>query len=399
MKKPFVKRLASTILVLLMVLTYSGAILSQSSDVFGVTQSDLNNAKDDRDDTQKQLDETKKQIDELKNSSQDTQSYIDQLDAKVSELDGSIYETNAKISQLETEIGETEEKLSAAEENADQQYEAMKLRIQFMYEYNSENYISILLSSSSMGDLLNKAEYISKISEYDRKMLVEYEENIKFIANAKEQLVNDRDEMQAMKDDLEEKRQAVAYAQQTKIAQLQKLNTQLASAKDKEDKLHTDLAEQESSIKAMEEQMRQQEEEKPGSVGGGGTGQFVWPTISHRITSPYGDGEDRSSPHQGLDIGAVTPGVGGDPIYAADSGTVTISTFSSSAGNWIWVYHGNNLYTVYMHCSSRLVSEGDKVTKGQTIGLMGTTGNSTGVHLHFGVRLNGVYVNPNSYLY
>ena len=123
----------------------------------------------------------------------------------------------------------------------------------------------------------------------------------------------------------------------------------------------------------------------------------MWPTVSRRITSDYGDTEDRSSGHKGIDIGATTPGVSGDAIYAAASGTVTLATYSSSAGNWIWIYHGNGLYTVYMHCSALLVSVGDTVSQGQTIARMGSTGNSTGAHLHFGVRLNGSYVNPWNY--
>ena len=125
---------------------------------------------------------------------------------------------------------------------------------------------------------------------------------------------------------------------------------------------------------------------------------FIWPTVSKRITSPFGDTEDRSSPHKGLDIGAVSVGVAGDPIYASASGTVIIAKYSATAGNYITIDHGNGFSTVYMHCSALKVSVGDTVTQGQTIGLMGTTGNSYGVHLHFAMIKNGTYVNPQSYL-
>ena len=125
---------------------------------------------------------------------------------------------------------------------------------------------------------------------------------------------------------------------------------------------------------------------------------FIWPTVSKRITSPFGDTEDRSSPHKGLDIGAVSVGVAGDPIYAPASGTVIIAKYSATAGNYITIDHGNGFSTVYMHCSALKVSVGDTVTQGQTIGLMGTTGNSNGVHLHFAMIKNGTYVNPQSYL-
>jgi murein DD-endopeptidase MepM/ murein hydrolase activator NlpD len=125
---------------------------------------------------------------------------------------------------------------------------------------------------------------------------------------------------------------------------------------------------------------------------------FIWPTTSKRITSPFGDTEDRSSPHKGMDIGAVKAGVSGDPIYAAASGTVLIAKFSSSAGNYITIDHGNGLSTVYMHCSTLYVSAGQTVTQGQTIALMGATGSAQGVHLHFAVIKGGQYVNPSNYL-
>lgn len=99
-----------------------------------------------------------------------------------------------------------------------------------------------------------------------------------------------------------------------------------------------------------------------------------------------------------MDIGARTPGVSGDPIYAVDNGVVAVAESNQSAGNWIWISHGNGLYSVYMHNSKLLVSVGQTVNKGDTIALMGTTGQSNGVHLHIAARLNGTYVNPWTYL-
>ncbi len=123
-----------------------------------------------------------------------------------------------------------------------------------------------------------------------------------------------------------------------------------------------------------------------------------WTQSSGRITSGFGGRtsptEGASSNHQGIDIGASS----GSDIIAAADGTVTISTYSYSAGNYVMINHGGGVSTVYMHCSKLLVSAGETVKKGQVIAKVGSTGYSTGPHLHFGVRLNGSYVNPSKYV-
>ena len=128
-------------------------------------------------------------------------------------------------------------------------------------------------------------------------------------------------------------------------------------------------------------------------------GALSWPLkVSGRISSKFGH---RSSPtagastyHKGLDIAVPS----GTPILAAAAGKVVTAHYSSSAGNYIMIAHGNRLYTVYMHCSRLAVKEGDSVVQGQTIGYAGSTGISTGSHLHFGVSKNGSYVNPLNYV-
>ena len=130
-----------------------------------------------------------------------------------------------------------------------------------------------------------------------------------------------------------------------------------------------------------------------------GSSSLRWPCpASGRITSGYGKRKSPtaggSSNHKGIDISAST----GSSIVAAAGGTVSIATYSYSAGNYVVVNHGNGLSTVYMHCSQLLVSAGDTVKAGQTIAKVGSTGYSTGSHLHFAVRKNGSYVNPSSYV-
>ena len=331
----------------------------------------------------------------------------------MSTVNRSLNEVSGQIEQIETEITETEEKLAEAEDDVDEQYDAMKLRIQYMYEHNDETYFALLLNSESMGDMLNKAEYITKISDYDRKMLEKFNDTVNFITDAKIKLEQDRETLVAKQDELQDKKSSLELLEETKQNEMAALKKNTQQQKDYQEKIEADMKAQDNLIASIEAKIKAEEEanknnnsnnggsNNSGSNGGSTKydgGAFKWPTVSTRITSPYGDTEGRTSPHQGIDIGAVVRGVSGDPIYAAADGKVVISQFSSSAGNYIMIYHGNGLYTRYLHASSLLVSVGTYVTKGQTIALMGTTGNSDGVHLHFDVRLNGSVVNPWNYL-
>ncbi|MBO5459670.1 MAG: peptidoglycan DD-metalloendopeptidase family protein [Lachnospira sp.] len=416
MRKMRIKRVISTILIVLLVVTCGGVTADNGIGimVYGDTTTDINNAKDKKDEISSKLEDTKKDLEELQQQSEDTRAYIQKLDGKMTALDNSLYELNGKIEDMQLQIEDAEVKLEEAEIDADLQYEAMKLRIKFMYERSDDSYLEILLSSSSLADMLNKADYIAKISQYDREKLAEYQQTIQYIAQTKQELERDYLELDEMKLSLEEQKESLAYVQKEKEKELAVLKQQTDKAAETKAQLEKELEQQENEIlnlvakKAAEEEAARREQEannsnngngsSNGSSGGVSESGFIWPTISKRITSRFGDTENRTSPHRGLDIGAVKPGVSGDPIYAAASGTVVISTYSASAGNYITINHGNGMSTVYMHCTVLKVSVGQQVTQGQTIGLMGTTGNSTGVHLHFAVIKGGQYVNPLLYL-
>lgn len=123
-----------------------------------------------------------------------------------------------------------------------------------------------------------------------------------------------------------------------------------------------------------------------------------WPTVSNTITSAYGDTEDRNKPHKGVDVAPLSHGTAGDPVYAAADGIIKIAQWNNeTAGNYVAITHEGGLYTRYLHMCDITVSEGDTVKRGQIIGHMGTTGDSTGVHLHFDFSFNGTYINPMAY--
>lgn len=395
MRRALAKRLIPLLIVLVLVIPYFAV---SYYDVYGDDKQNLNDANSKKKDLQSQYEQTEKIIEDLKAQNDDMIAYIAQLDAQMSSVDGELNEVNEQVEQIEAEIADTEEKLAQAEIEAEEQYSSMKLRIQFMYEHNDETYFALLMNSHSMGDMLNKAEYITKISQYDREMLEKYNATVTYITVAKAQLETDRETLVTKQEELEDKRASLSLLESTKKSEMASLQKNKQQQEDYKAKIEADIKAQDEYIAKIEAEIKAKENSGSANVVKYDGGKFKWPTESTRITSPYGDTEGRSSPHKGIDIGALNRGVAGDAIYAAYDGDVVIATFSSSAGNYIMINHGGGLYTRYLHASKLLVSAGTHVTKGQKIALMGTTGDSDGVHLHFDVRYNGSYVSPWNYL-
>ena len=220
-----------------------------------------------------------------------------------------------------------------------------------------------------------------------------------------------------MQEQTKAKQESVRTLRAQKNKEMQNYASQIDTAQGQVDQYNADLSAQENKIKAIEAEMKRREEEarKKAEAAGKkvsatdkaasynvaslGNISFKWPCpSSSRISSGFGGRtsptKGASSNHQGIDIPAST----GAAITAAASGTVVVSTYSYSAGNYIMISHGGGVYTVYMHCSQLLASEGQTVKQGQTIAKVGSTGYSTGSHLHFGIRSGGRYVNPQSYV-
>lgn len=353
----------------------------------------------------KRAEETLKNLEALKG---DAVRYVAELDVTLEALGEELSKLSEDIGAKEAQIEKTQAELSDAEETAEEQYESMKLRIKYMYEKGDSTYVDLLMEAKSLSELMNKAEYISKISEYDREKLDEYEETTKQIAQAKETLETEREELLNLQAQTEAKQNSVEELMAAKQAEIKSMESKILVAENEVSEYEKDLKEQEASIKAIEAELKRQEEEakKKAETSGKtyktqsiGDIKFIWPCpASSRITSKFGSRTSptagASSNHKGIDIGAST----GSDIIAAAAGEVVISTYSYSAGNYVMINHGGGVYTVYMHASKLLCKVGDTVKQGQVIAKVGSTGYSTGPHLHFGVRLNGTYVDPSQYV-
>lgn len=352
------------------------------------------------DDIKKDISDTKKKISDLKSSKSDLETYISKLDQEANALESKIAELNKEIEAKKEEITAAEEELGEAQATAAQQYEDMKKRIQYLYENGNPSFLEILLTSENMADFLNKSSYAEQMTAYDRSMLEEYIAQKKAVEEKKAQLESEKEELDAMAEAAAEQKKTVDSMIATKTAQIESYQAQIDSENSNAEEYQADLAKQQKLLEQIEQQIataaaaNAQEND-----GDGGASGFVWPCpSSRRITSGFGNRAQptagASTNHKGIDIGASY----GAAIVAAAAGRVTTAAYSSSAGNYIVISHGDGLSTVYMHCSSLSVSAGQSVTAGQTIAAVGSTGYSTGNHLHFGVIKNGSYVNPTAYV-
>lgn len=353
----------------------------------------------------KKVEATLKSLESLKS---DAAAYVKRLDAELDAVGDELDRLKEEIAGKEAAIAQTQLELEEARRVEADQYASMKLRIKYMYERGETSFLDQILQSENLVQMLNRAEYIQQISQYDRGQLDAYEENRHQIETYEIQLKEEHETLLGLKEETEAKQTSVETLLAKKNQELKNFEAQIDKAEDQVSAYERDIKAQEDKVKKLEAEIRRKEEEarKAAEAAGKqyktttlGNINFKWPCPdSSRITSSFGSREQptegASTNHKGIDIGAPT----GTAIVAAAEGTVVISTYSYSAGNYIMLNHGGGVYTVYMHCSKLLVSEGAKVKQGQTIAKVGSTGYSTGPHLHFGIRSNGQYVNPLNYV-
>lgn len=358
----------------------------------------LSEAEKEKEELEKQLSDAKKLISNLKESKGDVEDKVAELNNQLLDISSRITSLENQLTDKSNEITAAKEELEEAKADAQKQYEDMKVRIQYMYENSQTSYAEVFLSSGSVSEFLNSAEYIAQIQSYDRQKLDDFEATVEEITEMEAQLEQDYEDLEVMKATVEEEKKSVA-------ALMNEKETELAGIKDDISDAQSEAAYFEAEIQAQEEliaEIKRIEAEKAaaGEVDNPYSGgAFTWPCPSStRITSDYGPRTSptagASSNHKGIDIGASY----GAAIVAAADGKVKAATYSSTAGNYVMIDHGGGLYTVYMHASSLNVSVGQTVSAGDTIAYVGSTGISTGNHLHFGVSLNGSYVSPWSYL-
>lgn len=362
----------------------------------------VDSAKEEKKTMQKGLDAAKQMLEDLESMKSSVESHMEKLGTELTTVTAELEELQKKLQDKIQEIENTKTEIAKAKAVEEKQYEDMKVRIKYMYEQGNTQYAALILEAESIADFLNKADYVSSISEYDREMLEKYEKTREEIEELEARLVVEQQELEVQEKETKDKVDAIEVLVDAKEAELQTVKGQIASKEELIAEYEADIEEQNRVIGELEAAAKKAEEEA--AQAGTSTqkydgGIFAWPCPAYtRISSPFGY---RMHPtlgvtkfHNGVDLAAPA----GSAILAAYNGTVISAAYNNSMGNYVMINHGDGIYTIYMHASALYVSAGQKVNKGDTIAAVGTTGRSTGNHLHFSVRVNGEYVDPMGYI-
>ncbi|WP_297392113.1 murein hydrolase activator EnvC [uncultured Peptoniphilus sp.] len=363
----------------------------------------------------------KNKINKEKSNISNTESEKKSVSVDIENLDAKIQVTSAKISSLESEIGrlnkdidENQEKLEEAQVNLSENTDALRMRLREMYKRGNVNYLEVLLNSKDIEELLRNNEIISSIARADRELIEFIQEQIDTIKQTEERLQIDKAKVSASRVAVVNERQSYQAAVDAKNNYMKVLESNLDLYKAEFEKAQANWDSLNAEIVRLQKQIAEQKKAEDAAArarratrvhsnitvsSAPRNGQsYTWPLPGHySISSPFGY---RMHPilgyskfHSGVDI----PAPSGTPIVAAKSGTVIMSQLMSGYGNVVMVDHGDTV-TVYAHCSALNVGVGDSVSAGDVVAFVGSTGLSTGAHLHFEVRVNGSPVNPLGYV-
>ncbi len=339
------------------------------------------------------------------------------IDQEITLLYEQISNINDQIMSYSLLIADLQDELDAAEAHLTELNEKYKERIRAMEEEGEVSYWEVLFKSNSFSDLLDRLNMIQEIAASDQRRMQELTEAAEAVSAAQENLSQEKGDLEATRTELndaelllEEKRAEADEILAELIAKGEEFEILLEESENAQEELMQEIAKKEKEYDKAKHQewLATSVVTQPTQPGGSvvpstqvpSSGGWVSPVAkgSYRITSPFGM---RVHPilgyarmHNGVDMAAPK----GTPVYAAKSGKVTVAGWGSQAGNYVSINHGDGFASIYMHLTHYIVSAGTYVNAGQVIGYVGSTGLSTGPHLHFGISYNGTYVNPMNYI-
>jgi len=338
----------------------------------------------------------------LETQKENLKNYVKTLDDSLEQIERRIAELKNEISLKEEEILQTENELAAAQEKEENQMMLMSVHVRLVYETGTPSLVDMLLGAKSFGDFLNQVDYVEKMAAFDQQLWKEYKAAREYVQLCKDELELEKEILDETKASVEQEQKNLEELIEEKSNEITRYETDITNKEKAIREYEAEIKAQEDEIRLLEAAVAEErkkliEQNRKALIYDGGVFKFPLATYT-RISDDYGN---RIHPtlgveqfHNGVDFAAP----GGTAIYAAYDGEVVAASYSATMGNYVMINHGDGLYTIYMHASALYVSRGDAVAKGTTIAAVGSTGRSTGNHLHFSVRLNGSYVSPWGYL-
>ena len=397
----------------LLIAIITSIIVMQNSSIVIANTSEQKQLENEQSETNSKIKETQENLEKVQNEKSQTLKQVEELSTQISQYENQINELDGKISDLNSKISEAEANIQKSEEDYKKQEELLNARLVAAYEAGETSYLDVLLSSENIVDLISNYYLVTEIATADTDLMKKIQEQKQEIEKAKQSLEASKQELatsKASKQGISTQLKATKQEKDNQVAQLSEDEKELANEIQELKSYESQIS---SKIKKMKEEYDRKQKELSQKNNSSSSGQsssqtngatssygFGWPVSNHSIGTGYGvAGKYWSSGyHTGVDF----PVPQGTAVYAVGNGQVFDTGYNSAYGNFVEIYHGNNVYSFYAHASSVQVSAGQTVTKGQQIMLSGASGNVTGAHLHFEIRTPSYgyssCVNPRNYL-
>jgi len=358
--------------------------------VQAVTQAEIDSLKEDASNLEAKKKELEKQLKAIAADKSKAMQQKNLLEDQIDVLQSEISVANKQIAKYDELIGSLENQLESNRQEEARLYELLCRCVRYMEEEGNTGYWSVLFRATSFSDLLDRFIMVNEIVEYNEAVLNDLAATREQIKQDKSAVEVARSEQQAVKDKLVEARKEIEASEAEVDKLLRQINQQ-------QDKIEHSMKELEAQAKAMDAEIARKERELAAS-GTKITSEsgYLWPLTNYKnLSSLFAGRKDpftgRPATHSGIDV----PAPKGTPVLAAKSGVVITSGYNSGGyGNYVVISHGNGNTTLYAHLSARSVKEGDTVKQGQVVGKVGSTGRSTGNHLHYEIRVNNVRIDP-----
>lgn len=396
-------------LILSLIPTRAGAASS------GEIRKQISALKEEKKEIDAQLKDVKNQLKENNNEISGIVAKKDVIDQEIQLLHQQVDNINHQVATYALLIADKQDELDEANHRLDDLNEKNKERLRAMEEDGTLSYWAVIFKAHSFSDLLDRISMVQEINAADQRRLKEISEVAQQVSTVQSELVREKADLESVKEELDATEITLAErrAEADKLlADLVARGEEFEALIDESEELQSDLmkqiAQKEKDLKAQEYKewlatyvptTRPSGTDTTPSTQAPSSSGWIKPLKSYTLTSPFGMRmhpiKNKWLMHEGVDMSAPQ----GTPIYAAKSGKVTTTSFQAGgAGYYVSINHGDGFSSIYMHMTHYIVRPGDYVNAGQVIGYVGSTGGSTGPHLHFGIAYNGSYVNPMNYI-